>query len=249
MRSSAVALQSHQRSVVMRRRGELAKQLPVKAVYRDAVKPAPKQTGQLGQDLIKTIQLALAPLQFAGAYQDRLRAFIDRSVRSVPEPDRVSPAPQILGPIVEGIRYEPKGTPLGEMFSKLLSSSMNSVRFGEAHPAYPTIIRQLSSDEARILSALKSQQYEHVHTGALKQATNLFYGPMTIEVDALPRDQLVFPDSVPFYMQHLDKLGLAEIYQVGNQEALFRGGQQTGVRVRSTYRLTEFGEAFVRACT
>ena len=60
---------------------ELAKQLPVKAVYRDAVKPAAKQAGQLAQDLVKTIQLALAPLQFAGAYQDRLRGFIDRSVR------------------------------------------------------------------------------------------------------------------------------------------------------------------------
>jgi hypothetical protein len=38
---------------------ELAKQLPVKAVYRDAVKPAAKQAGQLAQDLFKTIQLAL----------------------------------------------------------------------------------------------------------------------------------------------------------------------------------------------
>jgi hypothetical protein len=152
---------------------ELAKQLPVKAVYRDAVKPAAKQAGQLAQDLVKTIQLALAPLQFAGAYQDRLRGFIDRSVRAVPEADRVSPAPQILGPIVEGIRYEPEGTPLDEMFSKLLSSSMNSVRSGGAHPAYPTIIRQLSSDEAWILSALKGQQYDHVHTRTFDQATNL----------------------------------------------------------------------------
>jgi hypothetical protein len=228
---------------------ELAKQLPVKAVYRDAVKPAAKQTGQLALDLVKTIQLALAPLQFAGAYQDRLRAFIDRSVRAVPEADRVSPAPQILGPIVEGIRYEPEGTPVDEMFSKLLSSSMNSDRFGEAHPAYPMIIRQLSSDEAQILSALKIQQYDYVYTRTYNSTTNLFYGPPAFEVDALPRDQLVFPDNVPLYMQHLDKLGLAGIFQVGNQETLVDGGKQTGVRVRSTYRLTEFGEAFVRTCT
>jgi hypothetical protein len=228
---------------------QLAKQLPVKAAYRDAVKPAAKQAGQLAQDLVKTIQLALAPLQFAGAYQDRLRAFIDRSVRSVPEANRVSPAPQILGPIVEGIRYEPEGTPLDEMFSKLLASSMDSERLGEAHPGYPILIKQLSSDEARILSTLNSQQYDHVHTRTFNPATNLFYGPPVIEVDSLPRDQLVFPDNVPFYLQHLDKLGLAGIFQVGNQEALFDGGKQTGVRVRSTYRLTDFGEAFVRACT
>jgi hypothetical protein len=44
------------------------------------------------------------------------------------------------------------------------------------------------------------------------------------------------------YLQHLDKLGLAGLFQVGNQEVLFGGGKQAGVRVR-------FGEAFVPACT
>ena len=85
---------------------ELAKQLPVKAIYEDAASPAVKQTGQIVTDIVKVIQLALAPLQFLAAYQDRLRNFIDKSVRRVPEQKRVSPAPQILGPIIEGIRYE-----------------------------------------------------------------------------------------------------------------------------------------------
>ena len=231
---------------------ELAKQLPVKAAYRDAVKPSAKQVGQLAQDIVKTIQLALAPLQFAGAYQDRLRAFIDRSVRNVPEANRVSPAPQILGPVVEGIRYEPEGTPIDEMFAKLLSCSMDSTKFDEAHPAYPTLIKQLSSDEARILTVLRSQQYDHVYTRDYNPSTALFYGAPKIEIDALPRDELVFPNNVPFYLQHLNNLGLAGIFQDGNQQALFEedgGGQQTGVRVRSKYRLTEFGAAFVRACT
>ena len=223
---------------------ELAKRLPLKAAYPDAVTPA----GQLAQDLIKTIQIALAPLQFAGAYQDRLRAFLDRAVRSVQEANRVSPAPQILGPIVEGIRYEPEGTPLDDMFSRLLASSMDSERVAEAHPAYPILIKQLSSDEARILSMLKGQRYYRVHTRTFNPATNLFYGAPHVEVDNLPRDQLVFPANVPFHMQHLEELGLAGIFQAGNQERLFIGGKQRGVRVRSTYRLTEFGEAFVRAC-
>jgi hypothetical protein len=72
-----------------------------------------------------------------------------------------------------------------------------------------------------------------VYTLALDAAANLFPGPPTIEVDALPRDRLVFPENVQFYSQHLDKLGLAGIFQAGNQEALIGGGKQTGVRVRS----------------
>jgi hypothetical protein len=228
---------------------ELAKQLPVKAIYKDTAKPAARQLGQLAQDLVKTIQLALAPLQFAGAYQDRLRIFLDRSVRAVPEEQRVSPPPQILGPIVEGIRYEPEGTPLDEMFSRLLSSSMDSARLDQAHPAFPSIVRQLSADEARILNTLKERIYDYVYSQPFNRDTNLF-GPSVIEVDALPTDNLVFPRKVSFYMQHLNQLGLAGIFQHGNQEPLFDGlKQQNGVRVFSKYRLTDFGQAFVQACT
>src|SRR5581483_10409542 len=129
---------------------ELAKQLPVKSIYDDALAPAAKQAGQLAADIVKVIQLALAPFQVLAAYQDRLRNFLDKAVRRIPDSNRVSPAPQILGPIIEGIRYEPEGTPVDEMFSQLLSRSMDKERMDEAHPAYPILIRQLSSDEAKI---------------------------------------------------------------------------------------------------
>jgi hypothetical protein len=229
---------------------ELAKQLPVKAVYRDAVKPAAKQLGQIAQDIVKTIQLALAPLQVAGAYQDRLRAFLDRAVRQVPEDRRISPPPQILGPIVEGIRYEPEETPIDQMFQHLLSTSMDADHSKDAHPAYPLIVKQLSSDEAKILAVVKNSQFEYVYTQDYDQQANLFRGHH-VEVDSLPREGLVFPENVAFYMQHLDKLGLAGIYQDGNQEPLFLPGtrNQIGVRVRSKYLLTAFGEAFMRACS
>ena len=74
---------------------ELARQLPVKSIYDHAAAPAAKQTGQLLQDMIKALQLALAPIQLMGALQDRYRRFLDKSVRAVPTERRVSPAPQI----------------------------------------------------------------------------------------------------------------------------------------------------------
>jgi hypothetical protein len=229
---------------------ELAKQIPVKAVYKDAVKPAAKQLGEIGQDIIKTIQLALAPLQFAGAYQDRLRRFIEKSVRSVPEERRISPPPQILGPVVEGVRYEEEGTPIDDLFRNLLSSSMDSVKNKDAHPAFPLLIKQLSADEATILVDLQASTYPHVATQDFDRTKNLFFN-YKIEQDGLPKGSLRFADNVPFYMEHLDKLGLAGVYQDGNQEPLFNSGPtiQTGIRIKSKYRLTSFGERFVRACT
>ena len=167
---------------------EVAKQLPVK----EALTPAVAPTGQLMADLVKTIQLALAPLQFAAAYQDRLRNFIDASVRRVSPANRVSPAPQILGPIIEGIRYEPEGTPIDQMFSELLSRSMDAEHLNEAHPAYPFLIKQLSADEARILRSLRGASFPFVYTVDFDSKTKLF-GHRKIEIDELPRNDLAFP--------------------------------------------------------
>jgi hypothetical protein len=230
---------------------ELAKQLPVKAIYDDAGSPAAKQSGQLLEDLVKVLQLALAPVQYFAALQDRYRNFLDRSVRRVPEARRVPPSPQILGPVLEGIRYEPEGTPIDEMFSQLLSRSVDGKRVHEAHPAYPILIRQLAPDEAKILAELKAARFDYIFTQAYDAKTALFSGK-AVEVDALPRKGLVFPENIPFYLEHLAQLGLAGIYQQGNQEALYDGPpatKQTGIRSRCQYMLTDFGGRFVQACT
>jgi hypothetical protein len=76
---------------------ELARQLPVKAIYDDAAAPATKQTGQFFEDVTKAVQLALAPVQYLAAWPDRFRNFLNKSVRQVPEERRISPAPQIMG--------------------------------------------------------------------------------------------------------------------------------------------------------
>ena len=151
-----------------------AKELADKFPVGEALTPAATQTGLILSDIVKTLHLALVPFQLLGAYQDRLRSFIDNSVRRVPEEKRISPAPQILGPVIEGIRYEPEGTPIDEMFSELLSRSIDKDRVEEAHPAYPLIIKQLSADEVRILTLLNGKTFERVHTQVYYADTNLF---------------------------------------------------------------------------
>jgi hypothetical protein len=230
---------------------ELARQIPAKELYGDAVSPAAKQTGQILSDIVKVIQLALAPFQLLAAYQDRLRRFIDKAVRRVPEERQISPAPQILGPIIEGIRYEPEGTPIDEMFSELLSRSMDSQRVDEAHPAYPIIIKQLSADEAKVLAKLNNNEYDFTWTMPYDRSTNLFQPrERRVERDTFPRDGLTFPDNVSFYFDHLWQLGLAGIFQEGNQQPLYDAAhtRQVGVRSFDKFRLTELGKRFVQAC-
>jgi hypothetical protein len=128
--------------------------LPVKEVYGDALKEPAREISNIVTDLLKTVRLVLAPFQVTVAVQDRVIEAIDRSIRRVPEQQRIPPAPQILGPVLEGIRYEPEDTPIYKMFSELLSRAMDDKRVSEAHPSYPYLIRQLPTYKALLLKAL-----------------------------------------------------------------------------------------------
>ena len=50
------------------------------------------------------------------------------------------------------------------MFSQLLSRAMDKNGLAQAHPAYPLIIKQLSSDEANLLILLRDRTYRFVRT-------------------------------------------------------------------------------------
>jgi hypothetical protein len=224
---------------------ELAKQLPMEAMYKDAVSPAAKQLGQFGEDLLKVLQLALAPVQAVAALQDRYRRFVDTSIRRIPIERRIAPPPQILGPVIEGVRYEPEGTPIDKMYSNLLSSSMDSERVDQAHPAYPFIIRQLSSDEAKVLEAIYNAKtpLEMVRVFSVGGPVS----PDNVEKDDFPHNDLVFPENVQFYMSHLHQLGLAVLHD-HRQDPLYIEGVQSGVRIFYHYLLTDMGVRFLEAC-
>jgi hypothetical protein len=134
------------------------------------------------------------------------------------------------------------------MFSELLSRSMDHDRVHEAHPSYPIIIKQLSADEAKILASLHGNTFDYVWTREFDDQQKVFVGQNNVEVDKLPREGFAFPDNIQFYFEHLNQLGVAGIFQIGNQEALGKPGVQTGIRVRCHYRLTDFGQRFVKAC-
>lgn len=226
---------------------EIAKQLPVKEVYHDGIQPAAKQFGQLAEDLIKALQLALFPVQLAAGLQDRFRRFVQTSVARVPIKNQVSPAPQIIGPVLEGVRYEPEGTPIDKMFSELLSTSMDSERLKDAHPSFPQIVKQISADEARMLSKISE--------GFPLDVIQIFYltteglSRSLIESDQMTdAGVLNFPHNLGIYREHLDKLALIRWDVVSPMQPIIEDSRQTGGRNYLRYKLTDFGSSFMRAC-
>ncbi|PDT68576.1 hypothetical protein CO683_15325 [Bradyrhizobium ottawaense] len=233
---------------------ELVKQVPIKEVYQDGLSPAMRETGSALTNFIKTLHLALAPLQFTAALQDRYVAFLDRSVRKIPEERRILPAPQIAGPILEAIKYEPDDTLIADMYGELLSRAFDRDAARHAHPAFAPLIKQLSVDEAVILRSIYEKLRENDHykfqfTDDYDPQTNRFFN-RKVEIDELPREGLRSPEDVAIYIEHLDKLGLAAVLQFKNQEPLFAGGGgggQSGSRTYARYQLTAFGHEFMKA--
>jgi hypothetical protein len=225
----------------------IAKQLPIKDAYTDAIKPAAKQLGQLGEDILKALRLALFPVTFAAGLQDRYERFVKKAVSRVPESNRVSPAPQIVGPVLEGVRYEPEGTQIDEMFSELLSTSMDCERLNDAHPSFPMIIKQLSSDEAKILNSMfaSGEQPGLVQIFQLRSGLAI----TSTERNDLPVAGLIFPGNISMYTDRLQRLGLIQFHTERPMEPIFVGGVQTGGRNFLICKFTEIGESFMRACS
>jgi hypothetical protein len=240
----------------------LAKQIPIREMYGDLAAPATKEVGKALSDVMKVIRLALAPLQYGAALQDRFARFLDRSVRQIPEDRRITPAPQMLGSILEAIRCEPEATPIDEMFSELLSGSMDRERVDSAHPAFVEIIKQLSSDEAVLLASLIEGPRRWHYRALLNAEKHWFYGREPL-LDERPMDRLVKPQSFELYMLHVGNLGLAAYYDAKAQEPEYEQTPQRQVgdviyptskvqiasKVFKELKLTPWGAAFVKACS
>lgn len=236
---------------------ELAKNIPVKKIYKDGCQPSIIQTGIMIEDLTKVLMLALAPVQFLAALQDRYREFLDQSIRAVPEKKRISPAPQILGPVIEGIKYETDNTALYNMFSDLLSNAMDEENYKDVHPSFPLILKQLSCDEAIILQILLENKrvYHMVYQLDLIKSIkpngkpDLRFENLTIIEDTFPTERITIPEKISFYINHLHQMGLASMLTYEEDPILDNKGVQIGIKKTELYTLSEFGKEFIKACT
>lgn len=72
----------------------------------------------------------------------------------VPEEDVMTPKLSIAGPAVQGISFTVEEPDLKAMYLNLLAAASDRRTEGNAHPSFAEVIHQLSSEEARLLSAV-----------------------------------------------------------------------------------------------
>lgn len=216
--------------------------------YEDALSPAMKQVGETLESVSKVARFLFAPIEYVATYQDRWQRYLSKVAEKVPEENLVEGHPQIVIPVLEGLGLQYEGSLLSELFIKLLANSIDKTKQDLAHPAFPNIISNLSSDEAKILFYLKKKPYKIKQKSDFSVEKKVFINKVMIE-EEFPVDQLDSPNNIWLYNDHLNSLNLAGTFQLGKQEIIQdKSGKQIGVFIRSERRLMEFGQFFAKAC-
>ena len=191
----------------------LVKAVPV---YQDVAQPAAQEVGKALHTVARTVHIALAPVSALVWGYDQIREFVSSKVserlKNIPPEDIVSPKPNVAGPALEALRYTGHEESLSELYANLLASSMNKNVAVGAHPAFVDIIKQLTSDEAKLLKLfavgrplplLDIAVQTTGENGARTIVTN--YSTLGEEAGC------EFPNMTPAYINNLCRLGLGEV--------------------------------------
>jgi len=123
------------------------------------VKEAAGNLGQTAVTLTKTINNVLVPLAAINFAFDKARAYfsgkfqqeIAEKTENIPPEHIVEPKASIAGPTLQGLAFTHEEANLKEMYLNLLVTAMDGRSASSAHPAFVEIIKQLDSEDARLV--------------------------------------------------------------------------------------------------
>ena len=225
---------------------DLVQKIPLDKAYDDLASPALKEVGDMLHNGVKSLRFLFAPIDILVKQQDRFQNFLKRIDAKVDSDNLIDADPRIIGETFEVLKYSKEDSILTELFINLLAKSVDKTKQSKCHPAFPNIIRQLSPDEAVIIFYLKREKYELKNHSDFDVEKALFVNN-TVIYNKFPLDKLNSPENFFIYMNHLNSLNLAGIWQRGNQVPIYNNNTQTGVDIYNEIRLTEFGMLFAEA--
>lgn len=124
-------------------------------IYEDAAQPALRE---IGQGLGGMLKMVVLPFKMMGYQSERwlidFQNRLEKKGETIPSENLQAPDPMLAGPIIQSLGYTLHQEPIREMFTNLLVTGMNSSTANQAHPAFVEIIKQISPDEAKIISWL-----------------------------------------------------------------------------------------------
>lgn len=233
----------------------------IKDAYSDAVAPALREFGKIGEDAVKVARLALFPIQYGAFLQDRLARYLAKALEKVPEERRIAPRDAIILPVAERLRHEDEdGNPIANLYVNLLARAMDRERLGDAHPAFVHLIGQLAPDEILILLQLSGQRHRmFLRLGPREPA--LLHEQVVPLLQRMPKpvaaewagvavrpEDLAQSELFLTFLEHLVALGLVEYtHEPRSNESRELSFSFLGFEYHFI-QLTAFGHLFHRAC-
>lgn len=248
----------------------LVKAVPV---YEDMVQPVAKQLGKTLETVGKAINIALFPVSGLVWGFENIQVFLSTKLadrlKDVPPEDIITPKPNVAGPAIEALRFTGHEESLSDMYANLLAAAMDKSTAAGAHPAFVEIIKQLTPDEARVLSLFSEKSTFPIITlqkqrtedrGAVNELVNFSHLSKHCPLDS--------PSLVPIYLDNFCRLGLLSI--PGGQYLIAKDAYDAlesdpeilrrkkiiesepgylAKIVQQAVRTTEFGRQFLNVCT
>lgn len=180
--------------------------------YEDALKPYAKAIGTCG----KAINVCLAPISGMVWGYDKISNYIKSSLekkfesKQVPPENIISPDPLIAGPLINNFKFLGDHESLRDMYSNLLATSMNKETASTAHPCFVEIIKQLSSDEAKIMKTnFKTNSQSGCIVKILAESKTQGFKVIKEHLSLIPNQaECEYSESFPAYLENLTRLGL-----------------------------------------
>lgn len=190
----------------------------VKDAYQDTLQPTMQEIGKNAHNVSKLITIALTPVSAMVWGYEQIKTYVQSSLekrlKNVSPENITPPDISIAGPTLEALRYTGHKKELREMFANLLATSMDSTTAPSAHPSFVEIIKQLSPDEAKMLTKFQDRIPVPIVSIRAYDEQNYYSTYLHNFSTIAEMAKCEFPRLVSSYIENLTRLGLTEISYV-----------------------------------
>lgn len=243
--------------------------------YDDLVHPAAQELGQGLGYAARFIKAVFRPFSVAAdcinKKCDEFVAKVEETVESIPPERRIEPSLGVLQPIIAGSWGALDSDLIQALFLNLLKKAMDSASAAGALPVYGEMIKQITSDEAKIILFLNKHHVSHPILRVIAKRSDIPDAFLVVQdkVTYLEKHiKLQFPENVPIYLDNLERLKIINI-DFGSQalqthlyDQLKQSEQAIKAKTeieadkmlscdykKGIFTLTSFGISFCQVCT
>jgi hypothetical protein len=235
------------------------------------LQPAVREVGTgLGAEA-KLIHVALAPVSAVVWGYDKIKEFVEIKVaaklKDVPADEITTPKANVAGPALEALRYTGAEEELAELYAGLLATAMDKRVATTAHPGFVEVIRQMTSDEAKLMRRVSNGGPAPVISLRRESVDGKGWTPLFSNLSFLGDEAgCAFPRQASVYLDNLCRLGLVEMpdrhyttdelyKELEAEDSIQKARQRLSIPDEckiSVHRggvwITEFGKQFMKVC-